>query len=165
MTSKITSHIPRHAVRNIIKQRKLCVVFDAAAKYRKTLLNDNLLKGTDLLSSLMRIILHFRMNEFAVTEDTEQMFHQVNLPTTDRAALGVLWKDNVKHPIEEYIMNLHLFGKKDSPCCSQWALKQAVLEKGCKYPQRVSDAILEHFYVDDYLDMFGLRMVALFNEL
>ena len=27
-------------------------------------------------------------------------------------------------------------------------------EKGCKYPQRVSDAILEHSYVGDYLDSF-----------
>ena len=29
-----------------------------------------------------------------------------------------------------------------------------MLQKGCKYPQRVSDAILEHFYVDNYLDSF-----------
>ena len=29
-----------------------------------------------------------------------------------------------------------------------------MLEKGCKYSQRVSGAILEHLYVDDYLDSF-----------
>ena len=71
-----------------------------------------------------------------------------------RDALRFLWRDNVEHPIEDYIMNVHLFGKKDLPCCNQWALKQAVLEKGYKYPQSVSDAILEHFYVVDYLDSF-----------
>ena len=132
MTSKITNYIPHHAVFNINKPSKLRVVFDAAAKYRGTSLNENLLKDPDLLSSLIGIILRFRINEFAVMGDIEQMFHQVNVPTTDRDALRFLWRDNVEHPIEDYIMNANLFGKKDSPSCGQWALKQAVLEKGCK---------------------------------
>ena len=87
------------------------------------------------MSSLIGIILRFRMIEFAVMGDNEQMFHQVNVRTTDRDALQFLWRDNAEHPIEDYIMNVHLFGKKDSPCCSQWALKQTVLEKGSKYPE------------------------------
>ena len=73
----------------------------------------------------------------------------------------ILLRENVEHPIEDYIMHVHLFRKKDSPYCSQWALKQTVLEKGCKYPQRVSDAILEHFYVDDYLDSFVSEQEAI----
>ena len=72
-----------------------------------------------------------------------------------------MWRDNAEHPIEDYIMNVHLFGKKDSPCCSQWALKQTVLEKDCNYPQRVSDAILEHFFVEDYLDSFVSEQEAI----
>ena len=101
------------------------------------------------------------MNEFAVMVDIEQMLHQVNVRTTDRDALQFLWRDNAEHPIEDYIMNVHLFGKKDSPCCSQWALKQTVLEKDCNYPQRVSDAILEHFFVEDYLDSFVSEQEAI----
>ena len=58
-------------------------------------------------------------------------------------------------------MNVYLFGKKDLPCCSQWTLKQTVLEKCCKYPQRVSDAILENFYVDDFLDSFVSEQEAI----
>ena len=136
-------------------------MFDAVAKYCGTSLNENLLKGPDLLSSFIGIILHFRINEFAVMGSMEQMFHQVNVPTTDKDALRFLWRDNVKHPIEDYIMNVHLFGNKDSPCCSQSALKQTVLQKDCKYSQRVSDAILEHFYVDDYLDPFVSEQEAI----
>ena len=153
MTSKITNYIAHHAVFNINKPSKLHVVLDAAAKFHETSVNENSLKGPDLLSSLIGIILRFRMNEFAVIGETEQMFHQVNVPTTDKGALQFLWRDNVKHPTEDYITNVHLLGKKDSPCC-QWALKQTVLKKGCKYLQGVSDAILEHFYVDYYLDLF-----------
>ena len=67
----------------------------------------------------------------------------------------------IKHPIEDYIMNVHLFGKKDSPCCGQWTLKQTVLEKGCKYPQRVSDAVLENFYIDEHLNSFVSEQEAI----
>ena len=94
------------------------------------------------------------MNEFLDMGDIEQIFIQVNVLTTDRDAVRCLWRDKVKHPFEEYIMNVHFFGKKDSPCCSQFALKEMVLENGCTYPQRVSDAILEHLYVDNFLDSF-----------
>ena len=78
------------------KPSKLRVVFDAAAKYCGTSLNENLIKGPDLLSSLIGIILRFRINEFAVMGDIEQMLHQVNVPTTDRDALRFLWRDNVR---------------------------------------------------------------------
>ena len=90
LTSKITNCIPHHAVFNINKPSKLRAVFDAAAKYRGTSINENLLKGPDLLSSLIGIILRFRINEFAVMGDIEQMLHQVNVPTTDRDALRFL---------------------------------------------------------------------------
>ena len=107
-----------------------------------------------MLRRLIGLILSFIMNEFAVMGDIEQMSIQVNVPATDRDALQFLLRDNVKHSMEDYIMNIHLFGKKDSPCGSQWALKQTVLEKGCKYPQKVSDGILVmHLYVGDYLDL------------
>ena len=86
-------------------------MFDAAAKYRGTSLNENLLKDPDLLSSL---------------GDIEQMLHQVNVTTTDRDALRFLWRDNVEHPVEDYIMNVQLFGKKDSLC-----LANGFLNKQC----------------------------------
>ena len=93
MASKITNYIPRHAVFNIKKPRKLRLVFDAAAKFCGTSLNE---KGPHLLSSLIGIILRFRINEFAVMGNIEQMLHQVNVPTTDRDALRFLWRDNVR---------------------------------------------------------------------
>ena len=59
----------------------------------------------------------------------EQMFHQVNVPTSDRDAFQFLWTDNVEHPVEDFKVNFHLFGKKDSLCCSQWAFKQTSIHR------------------------------------
>ena len=71
-------------------------MFDAAAKFRGTSLNENLFKGPHLLSSLIGIILRFKINEFAVMGNIEQMLYQVNVPATDRDAFRFLWRDNVR---------------------------------------------------------------------
>ena len=65
---------------------KIYVVYDAAAKYRNCSLNDHLLKGPDLLNNLVSIGICFRLGQFVVTSDIEQMFHQVHVKQEDRDA-------------------------------------------------------------------------------
>ena len=48
-------------------------------------------------------------------------------------------------------MCVHIFGKVDSPCCANWALKRTAIDKP-KFSLRAIEAVLEHFYMDDYLD-------------
>ena len=54
-----TNYLPHHRVTNINKLNRLRVVFDAAATYSGTSLNQNLLKGPDFLISLILALMRF----------------------------------------------------------------------------------------------------------
>lgn len=75
----ITNYIPHHSVLNINKPGKACVVFDTLAKFRNKSLNDNILSGVDLLSSLISVLLKFRKRRYAVVVDVEKMLYQIRV--------------------------------------------------------------------------------------
>ena len=90
-TSK-TWFLPHHGVSNPNK-KKLRVVFDAAAPFQGTSLNDHLLTGPDLLQSLVGILLRFREERVAIMADITEMFHQVGVRPEDQPALTFLWRN------------------------------------------------------------------------
>jgi len=147
--TNITNFIPHHGVVNPNKQ-KLRIVFDAAAKFNNISLNDNLLKGPDLLNNLVSVLLRFRKDKYAVTADIENMFPQVNVREIDTDSLRFLWRDNLADEISEYQMLVHIFGKADSPCCANYSLKRTALDQ-----PNIKDSVIESidrdFYMDDYL--------------
>ena len=53
------------------------------------------------------------------------MFHQISVSPKDRDALRFLWKENNNEVVGDYKMNVHLFGKNDSPYVANFALKKA----------------------------------------
>ena len=105
------------------------MVYDAEAKYRNCSLNDHLLKGPDLLNNLVSIVIRFRLGQFAVTSDIEQMFHQVRVRQEDRHALRFLWQENPSDYIDNYKINVHLFGKTDSSCVVNFVIKKIAKDK------------------------------------
>ena len=86
-TSKVVNYIPHHRVTNVNKPDKVRVVFDVGTTYNSTSLNQNLLKGPELLNSLVGILIRFRVGCFAVMGDIEQMFHQILVENEHHDAL------------------------------------------------------------------------------
>ena len=136
---------------NINKPNKVCIVFDAAAKFSNTSLNQHLVKGPHLLNSRIGILLRFREDQYAII-DIKAMYHQVQGLKKDTDSLRFLWRENFNPSIDEYIICVHKFGKVDSPCCTNWALKRTAIDKKPKVSLRAIEAV--NFYMDDYLDSF-----------
>ena len=127
-SSDITNYIPHHTVTNSNKSGKIRVVLDAAAQNEGTSLNDKLLKGSDLLNTLTGLLIRFTKGKYPAIADIEQMFHEIFVLEKDRDALRFLWRDTPADKIEDYVRNVHLFGKIDSRCCASWLLKKTTLD-------------------------------------
>ena len=82
------------------------------------------------------------------------MYHQVKVLKEDTDSLRFLWREKFNASIDEHIMCAHIFGKVESPCCANWALKITARDNKPKFSLRAIETVLELFYMDDYLDSF-----------
>ena len=119
------------------------MVFDCAAKWRGTSLNDQLLQGPDLTQSLVGVLSRFRQERVALMSDVVAMFHQVRVRPCDRSYLRFLWwlDGNFNFSPEEFQMTVHLFGATFSPSCANFAPRKTprkAIHKQSKLFSRIS---------------------------
>ena len=91
----------RIASSNSNKPGKVRVVFDAAARYSGTSLNEQLLQGPSLSNDLSGVLIRFR--------EEEGMFYQ----TRSGSLRFLWWPESINGPPEEY---------KSLPCCANKTL-------------------------------------------
>jgi hypothetical protein len=146
-------YLPHHPVCSPHKPGKVRIVFDCAAKYRGTSLNDNLLQGPDLINSLVGVLVRFREQPVALVADIEAMFHQVKVRDIDRDALRFLWwsDGNMDCPPTEYCMTVHLFGATSSPSCAAYSLQCMASDNAANFSNEAVRTVERNFYVDDLL--------------
>jgi len=150
--SNITWYIPHHPVTNPNKPGKVRVVFDAAARFYGTSLNDQLLQGPCLTNDLTGVLIRFREEEVAFSADAEGMFYQTNVTPSDTDALRFLWwPASIDDTPEDYKMLVHIFGAKSSPFCANKALSMTAQDNERKYSPEVIRTVRRNFYVDDVL--------------
>ncbi|XP_067047488.1 uncharacterized protein [Acropora muricata] len=142
-------YLPHHPVTQPQKPNKVRVVFEGAAKFQNVSLNQQILQGPDLTTSLTGVLTRFREWSIAVTADFKKMFYQVQVPTKDSKYLRFLWwpgGDMEKEP-EEFQMLVHLFGGVSSPSCEKYALQKTADENAEHLDQETIQTVKQNFYV------------------
>ena len=152
---------PHHAVVHPNKPGKVRPVFNASSRFQGVSLNDQLLKGPDLLTSLVGSLIRFRKFKHAVTADIEKMFYQVRVSPVDGPAFRYIWKaPDPKESPRIYQMNVHIFGAISSPTVCNFALRRTAADNEREFPG-LTAKIRDHFYADNYMESFDDRSLAM----
>ena len=151
--------LPHHPVFHPHKPDKVRVVFDCGARHKGKSLNDQLLKGPDLMNNLVGVLSRFRMENVAIVADVEAMFHQVKVDPRDHSYLRFLWwpDGDLSQPFHEYSMQVHLFGATSSPACTNFCLNQAAIDQAGVFSTEAVETLQQNFYMDDCLKSVSLE--------
>ena len=144
--------LPHHPVLNPNKPGKIRKVFNAASTFQGTSLNDQLLTGSDLLNSLVGVLMRFREERVALSAGIESMFSQVAVPEDDQLVLRFYWSflqfSDRTSPPDVYQFTRLIFGAKCSPTSANYVLHQTAKDNQEEFPEAAS-TILSNFYMDD----------------
>lgn len=144
-------YIPHHMVYQNGKAR---VVFNCSYCYQQACLNDNLLPGPTLGSTLLGVLLRFREHAVAISGDIKPMFHQVRLLPEDQPLLRFLWRNMERERSPDiYEWRVLPFGTTCSPCCAVYALQRYVRDH-IAGNEDVMEYVLRAFYVNNCLQSF-----------
>ncbi|KAF0044735.1 hypothetical protein F2P81_003893 [Scophthalmus maximus] len=94
--SSHTWFIPHHMVHHNEKDR---IVFNCPFTFNAQNLNDQLLPGPTLGTSLLGVLLRFREHPITIGSNIKGMFHQVRLLEEDKPFLRFLWRDMEVHTV------------------------------------------------------------------
>ncbi|XP_050746279.1 uncharacterized protein LOC122818101 [Drosophila biarmipes] len=146
---------PHFGVENPNKPGKVRLMFDAAAKVGGTSLNLALDKGPQPYKRLSAVLFHFTKGAVGVCGDIKEMFHQVLILPEDRCSQRFLWRDgNDDGYPDAYEINVMTFGAACSPSAAHHGKTVNALKFRDSDPRAVK-AIIDHHYVDDYVDSFA----------
>ena len=145
-------YLPMHVVKSETSSTsKIRIVFDASAKSTSgASLNDQLLVGPTVHSSLIDVLMRFRIHKVALTADVSRMHRAVFLPEDQRDLHRFVWRENPRHPFKDLRMTRLTFGVSASSHAANMAVKQNAFDHLEEYPQ-AAKAVLDLFYVDDGL--------------
>ena len=146
-------YLPHHPVMHPNKPEKVRVVFDCAAEYQGTSLNQQLLQGPDLANPLVSVLIRFREEPVALVADIESMFHQIGVDPKDRDTLRFLWWENgdLREEPREYRMVRHVFGATSSPSIANLCVKKAASASHDEFDAETLRTVERNMYVDDLM--------------
>ncbi len=125
-------------------------VFDASSKTTSGYsLNDTLLPGPNLYPLLPDVIIRFRRFKVGMSAEISKMFREVLLDPTERDLHRFILHQEDGTLVDCRILRL-TFGVKPSPFLATQVLRTLAKSAEVSHPE-AAQAILQDFYVDDYL--------------
>lgn len=145
-------YLPMHVVlKESSSTTKVRAVFDASASSSTGVsLNDQLLVGPTVHSTLIDVLLRFRLHRIALTTDVSRMYRAVLLEDSDKDLHRFIWRQDSSQPLRDYRMTRITFGVSASSFVANMAVKQNAADFLLEYPL-AARAVNESFYVDDGL--------------
>ena len=146
-------YLPHHGVYHPRKPNKIRVVFDCSCQFGGKSLNKELMQGPNMTNSLIGVLIRFRQQPIAIMADIESMFYQVRVPDHHQNYLRFVWwpEGDINAELEDYQMQVHLFGGISSPSCANFALRKTADDNEAEYGHRAAEVLRNRFYVDDML--------------
>ena len=123
-------YLPMHVVRKSSSTTtKVRAVFDASAKTSSGVsLNDTLLVGPTVHSSLVDVLLRFRQHRVALVADVSRMYRAIALTDADKDLHRFVWRSSPSDSIKDYRMTRVTFGVSASSFVSNMCVKQNALD-------------------------------------
>jgi hypothetical protein len=145
-------YLPMHAVKKESSSTtEIRALFDASAKSSSNVsLNDLLLVGPTVHSSLIDVLLRFRLHRIALTADVSKMYRAIELVESDRDLHRFVWRSDPDKPLEDYRMTRITFGVSASSFAANMTVKRNAMDHTAEFP-RAAEAVETAFYVDDCL--------------
>ena len=132
--------LPMHVVhKDSSSTTKLHAVFDTSAPSSTGIsLNDILLVGPTVHSSLNDVLLHFHMHHIALTAKVSHMYHGVFLDAADKDLHCFVWRSSPSEPLCNYRMTQVTFGVAalSYMYASNMAVKQNALDLALPFWQQ-----------------------------
>ena len=113
-------------------------------------LNDRLLVGPTVNTSLIDVLLGFRQHKVTLTSDMSKIYRAVLLAENQRDHHRFAWRQDMKHPFKDHTMMRLTFGVSASAFATNMAMQQTSTDYELRSPQ-LERAVLDAFYVDDGL--------------
>ena len=98
------------------------------------------------MNNLVSVLCGFHQGEYAVISNIEAILHHVCIPYPDTDALRFLRRKGTDTKIEDYTMRVHIFGKTDSHCAANRALKRTAPEDDYQL-ERITE---ENFFMENF---------------
>ncbi|XP_055841166.1 uncharacterized protein LOC129908583 [Episyrphus balteatus] len=144
--------LPNHTVfKDASSTTKLRVVFDAASRASDgKSLNDRLLVGPRLQTSIIDLVLRWRTHRITFTADIEKMYRQILVSFPDRYYQLVMWREQNTAPLKIFKMYTVTFGTASAPYLAIKILKKVADDEQHNFPEGAK-VVREDMYVDDLI--------------